>query len=63
MVKQDSRVTRTKSLIRSAFLQLLKEKNYEAITVQDILDKTLINRSTFYKHFLKWEFSTLAHTT
>ena len=51
MVKQDARVTRTKSLIRSAFLQLLKEKNYEAITVQDILDKTLINRSTFYKHF------------
>ena len=52
MVKQDARVTRTKSLIRYAFLQLLKEKNYEAITVQDILDKTLINRSTFYKHFL-----------
>lgn len=51
MVKQDARITRTLQLIRQAFLELLTEKGFEQMTVQDILDKTLINRSTFYKHF------------
>ena len=51
MQKQDARITRTLQLIRTAFLELLAEKGFEQMTVQDILDKTLINRSTFYKHF------------
>lgn len=51
MQKQDARITRTLRLIRTAFLELLAEKGFEQMTVQDILDKTLINRSTFYKHF------------
>lgn len=51
MMKQDVRVIRTLQLIRTAFLELLNEKGFEPMTVQDILDKTLINRSTFYKHF------------
>lgn len=51
MNKQDIRVTRTLQLIRSAFLSLLEEKGFDAITVQDILERTQINRSTFYKHF------------
>ena len=50
-MKQDARITRTLNLIRTAFLDLLEEKGFEAMTVQDILDRTLLNRSTFYKHF------------
>ncbi|TYA88115.1 TetR/AcrR family transcriptional regulator [Aggregatibacter actinomycetemcomitans] len=51
MNNQDVRVLRTDRLIRDAFLTLLAEKGFEAMTVQDILDLTKINRSTFYKHF------------
>lgn len=51
MNKQDIRVTRTLQLIRAEFLTLLEEKGFDDITVQDILDRTQINRSTFYKHF------------
>ncbi|KYK85959.1 hypothetical protein SA508_08335, partial [Aggregatibacter actinomycetemcomitans serotype d str. SA508] len=51
MNNQDVRVLRTDRLIRDAFLTLLAEKGFEAMTVQDILDLTKIKRSTFYKHF------------
>ena len=47
----DLRVVKTEQQIENAFLALLSEKSYRAITVQDILDKALINRSTFYRHY------------
>ncbi|TYA48571.1 TetR/AcrR family transcriptional regulator, partial [Aggregatibacter actinomycetemcomitans] len=40
MNNQDVRVLRTDRLIRDAFLTLLAEKGFEAMTVQDILDLT-----------------------
>ena len=51
MNNQDVRVIKTNNLIRTAFLALLAEKGFHAMTVQDILDRAQINRSTFYKHF------------
>jgi len=33
-----------------AFYELIKEKGYEAITIQDIADRAMINRNTFYLH-------------
>ncbi|RDF02881.1 TetR/AcrR family transcriptional regulator [Aggregatibacter aphrophilus] len=51
MNDQDVRVIKTNNLIRAAFLALLAEKGLHAMTVQDILDRAQINRSTFYKHF------------
>lgn len=51
VIKQDVRIMRTLNLIRGAFLALLEEKGFENMTVQDILDRTQINRSTFYAHF------------
>ncbi|MBD8499779.1 TetR/AcrR family transcriptional regulator [Paenibacillus arenosi] len=48
----DRRVVRTKKNIKRAFSELLKEKGFEAITVQDIADRADINRGTFYLHFL-----------
>lgn len=50
--KLDPRVKRTRSLILQAFYDLLAEKNFEAISVQDVTDKAQINRATFYKHFV-----------
>lgn len=43
--------TVTKPLIRYAFVTLLKEKSLEDITVHEIVEKALINRSTFYLHY------------
>lgn len=52
MKKEDPRITRTKELIQLAFMQILETRDYSEITVQDILDRANINRSTFYKHYL-----------
>ena len=49
--KQDRRSRRTRNLINTAMLELLFEQRYETITVQDILDRAEIGRSTFYTHY------------
>jgi AcrR family transcriptional regulator len=49
--KLDPRVKRTRNLILHAFSELLAEKNFESISVQDVTDKAEINRATFYAHF------------
>ena len=38
MPAQDRRIIKTRNAIYSAFLQLLNQKDYEAITVQEIID-------------------------
>lgn len=53
--KEDRRVQRTRSMLYEAFVDLMIEKGYEAITVQDIIDRANIGRSTFYSHFLDKE--------
>jgi AcrR family transcriptional regulator len=49
---EDRRVARTRNLLQDALVSLIVEKGYDAITVQDILDKADVGRSTFYAHFL-----------
>src|SRR6266542_2895932 len=49
--KLDPRVKRTRSLILKSFEDLLAEKNFESISVQDVTDTAQINRATFYAHF------------
>jgi AcrR family transcriptional regulator len=49
--KQDRRSQRTRHLLSAAFVELLKEKGYSAITVSDIIARANIGRSTFYSHF------------
>lgn len=50
--KEDLRITRTKKLIKDAFINLMQEKSYEHITIQDIAEKAMINRNTFYLHYV-----------
>jgi AcrR family transcriptional regulator len=47
----DRRVRRTRELLRSAFVSLIHEKGYDRVTVQDILDRADVGRSTFYAHY------------
>jgi AcrR family transcriptional regulator len=47
----DRRVRRTRALLLSALLSLVQEKGYDRITVQDILDRADVGRSTFYAHY------------
>ena len=44
-------MNRTKHAIVATFWQLLEEKTYNKITVQDIVDRCHVNRNTFYYHF------------
>lgn len=53
--KNDRRSQRTRSLIDRAFVELLVEKTYDTITVQDIIDRANVGRSTFYAHYLDKE--------
>jgi AcrR family transcriptional regulator len=52
MTKVDRRVVRTQEAIKKAFLQLMNEKNFEDITIQDISDRADVNRTTVYLHYL-----------
>lgn len=49
--KTDLRVVKTRANIRNTFIELLLEKDFNKITIQNILDNALINRSTFYKYY------------
>ena len=51
MTAQDRRITKTRKAIYAAFLQLLNQKNFETITVQEIIDLADVGRSTFYSHY------------
>ncbi len=42
---------RSKRLIRQAFVELLREKDLEKITVTDIIMRADLNRGTFYAHY------------
>ncbi len=55
--KYDLRVIRTYKSLSEAFLQLMSEKNFEDITINELCEKAMIRRTTFYKHFSdKYEF-------
>lgn len=49
--REDPRVIRTRQLLVQAFMDLLKEKSFQSITIQDIASRATVNRVTFYAHF------------
>ena len=49
--KTDKRVTRTRQALQAALLELMVERGYERLSVQQILDRAGVGRATFYLHF------------
>ncbi len=49
--KEDRRVQRTRQLLHEAVMALITEQGYDSITVQEIIDRANIGRSTFYAHY------------
>lgn len=55
--KCDLRIIRTYKSLTEAFLQLMSEKHFEDITINELCERAMIRRTTFYKHFAdKYEF-------
>lgn len=53
----DLRIQKTYKALNESFLQLLKEKRFDHITVSEICSRASVRRATFYKHFGdKYEF-------
>ena len=50
-LKTDRRSQRTQRAIHEALMALMQEKRYDDITVQDIIDRADVGRSTFYAHY------------
>lgn len=49
--KIDRRILRTRDALGDALVALMHEKNFEDITVQQVLDRAGVARSTFYVHY------------
>jgi AcrR family transcriptional regulator len=49
--KTDARVRRTRDALGDALVALMQEKPFETITIQDVLDRAHVSRSTFYTHY------------
>jgi AcrR family transcriptional regulator len=47
----DRQIQRTQQFLLNALIDLIIEKGYEKITVQDIIDRANVGRTTFYSHF------------
>jgi AcrR family transcriptional regulator len=50
--KMDRRVYRTREALGDALVSLMIEKSYDEITVQQVLERAKVGRSTFYTHFV-----------
>jgi AcrR family transcriptional regulator len=59
--KIDPRVKRTRAMLEQAFMDLLQENGFQALTVQDITERAGVNRATFYAHFAD-KYALLDHT-
>src|SRR5467141_3456650 len=47
----DPRVRRTRQLLQEALRNLLEQKRFDDITIQDITEAATLNRATFYAHY------------
>src|SRR4051812_34005318 len=51
MPKSDRRTQRTREMLQKALIELIGERSYDAITVQEIVDRANVARATFYVHY------------
>jgi AcrR family transcriptional regulator len=65
--RTDRRIQRTRQSLRAALLELIREKGYDAISIEEITDRANVGRATFYLHYkdkeslLLEEFSEMAN--
>jgi AcrR family transcriptional regulator len=50
-IRSQSRAHRTRYSVGDALVSLMRERPYQSITVEDVLSRADISRSTFYSHF------------
>ncbi|KAB2332286.1 TetR/AcrR family transcriptional regulator [Cytobacillus depressus] len=48
----DRRILKSQEAIKKAFIELMSEKNFDRITIQDISDKANVGRRTIYHHYM-----------
>ncbi|PWW02446.1 TetR family transcriptional regulator [Paenibacillus cellulosilyticus] len=48
---KDRQVQRTRQLLQQAFIEVVREKGFEATRIQNITDRANVNRGTFYFHY------------
>ena len=51
MEKQDLRITRTRTRLANALLDLALEQDYEAVTIRDIVQRAGVGYATFFRHY------------
>lgn len=51
MSKNDYRVVLTQKMFKGAFLELMKKKSIQSITIRELCDAAGVNRGTFYSHY------------
>jgi AcrR family transcriptional regulator len=49
---EDLRVRRTRAMLQKALIELTIEKGFSDVTVRDITERAMVNRSTFYHHYV-----------
>ena len=49
--QEGKRIRRTKKLLRQALTRLMQQKDFQSITVTDVVREADINRGTFYAHY------------
>ncbi|WCK55041.1 TetR/AcrR family transcriptional regulator [Aneurinibacillus sp. Ricciae_BoGa-3] len=52
MSKVDRRILKSQEAIKKALIELMSEKHFDNITIQDISEKANVNRGTIYLHYL-----------
>lgn len=51
MKSKDLRVEKTEKALLDALFETLRTKEFNQITVQDLCDRAMVRRSTFYRHY------------
>ncbi|MDO7907501.1 TetR/AcrR family transcriptional regulator [Paenibacillus sp. JX-17] len=52
MIKMDRRAQRSQTAIKKAFIELMAERNFDQMTIQDISDRANVGRRTVYDHYM-----------
>mgnify|MGYP000908141578 FL=1 len=49
--KDDRRIQKTRKQLRDSMLELILDRGYDDISIQDVTDRANLGRATFYLHY------------